>query len=163
MNLQASRSQMEHGELISYETNLVACYEAEYLLSLQYKTNCQCSDHHNANSDPLDHTETMDCDLWSSTNNEKELSNSKNDMNGNVEKVNTRKRQYCDASNTCNCNCKPNVIEQSKCHVVNCSNWCNGVTNSNWYDEHDNNNLMITGRLSPQIKRICFEAQQCQS
>lgn len=154
MNVQATQSQMEQGELISYETNLVACYEAEYLLSLQYKTSCQCSDHHNVNNHPLNHTETMECHSWDSNDIEMEPRRSGDDDDITDDVINTRKRQHCDVGYSHTHNGKTNVTEQSEQREVNFSCWCDSDTNG----EHDNS-LVVTGQLLPHIKRMCFKAQ----
>lgn len=168
MNIQASRSQMDQGELISYETNLVACYEAEYLLSLQYKTNCHCSDQYSATSYP-NHTETMECNSWEkATEIRMESRKGKTKMEGNVsENMNSRKRPRHDANSISyihSNSCKTNITEQqSSDSGVNCSSWPWCSNNINGYKEHINNSLAITGRLSPHVKRMCFDAQQCQN
>ena len=96
---------MEQGELICYETNLVACYEAEYLLSLQCKINCRCSDSH---SDPTTssllnhHRGTVECNLWEDpTGVGMELTNTR-----------TRKRSHDEDNHAYN-NCMTDVTEQS--------------------------------------------------
>ena len=151
MSTHTSWSQMEQGELISYETNLVACYEAEYLLSLQYKTDCQCTDPHSAST----HTEIMEYNSCQNAieNDMKLRENANVVMEGDNVVVNfsTRKRPHHDA-NHISCKTNINVKEQPK---DGSNSWYN-------YREQDNN-LVYTGQLSPHVKRMCFEAQQCQS
>ena len=154
MNIQTSWSQMDQGELISYETNLVACYEAEYLLSLQYKTNCQCTDHHNTSN----HIETMEYNSSQTARVENglELQSTANDIVKN-ENYNARKRPaHHDVNNNKYNKTNIDVMKQPK-------NGCHG-----WYDDGtsvygDNSLAAVTGRLSPHVKRMCFEVQQCQS
>ena len=47
---QVSQTQLEQGELIQYECNLAACYEAEYLLSLKIQE--EMCHHRNLYNDP---------------------------------------------------------------------------------------------------------------
>ena len=157
MNTQASRSQMEQGELISYETNLVACYEAEYLLSLQCKTNCRCSDSH---SDALTsslvnhHTGTVECNSWEDPAGiGMELTNTMD--------VGTRKRSH-DENNHAYDNFMTDVTEQSMDSGIKCNGWYGDNYVNNDYQGH-NSSPVITGQLSPHVKRMCFEAQRCQS
>lgn len=161
MNTQASRSQMDQGELISYETNLVACYEAEYLLSLQCKTNCRCSDDH---SDPAasllnHHTETMECNSWEDTAGmEMELRDT-TEVSYNNDIVGTRKRSHDEESHA-HSNCMAGVTVND--NKVKCNGWYgDGYINNNNYQGH-NSSPAITGQMSPQVKRLCVGAQQCQ-
>ena len=163
MNTHTSWSQMEQGELISYETNLAACYEAEYLLSLQYKTNCQCTDPHSRSStqiETINRTETMDYNSCQNT-----IENDRNntsDVGDIVENFNSsRKRPHHNASNAnhiykYNCKTSVNVTEQP---MNGCDGWYGGNANMHSYRGHDNSLVDV----SPHVKRMCVEAQQCQS
>ena len=99
---------MEKEELISYETNFVACYETEYSLSLWCKTNCRCSDSHNdtTTSGILNHHKGMvECNSWEDpTGIGMELTNTMD--------VGTRKRSH-DEDNLNHNNCMTDVTEQS--------------------------------------------------
>ena len=188
MSTQTSRSPMEQGELISYETNLAACYEAEYLLALQYKANCQCVDHHSLPTSSLMETaEYGTCqdaemestntnpreDVIESDNNfnakmeyntcqnayhEMESTNPREDITESDKNFNARKRPYIDANN-CSCWTNVNVPMQPK----NSSYYYNGGASLYSSREHDNTLMVVTGQLSPNVKRMCFEAKQCQS
>lgn len=167
MSTHTSWSQMEQGELISYETNLAACYEAEYLLSLQYKTNCQCTDPHSrrpsTHTETIAHTETMDYNSCQNIiENNTELRNSTNDVVDVVENFSSsRKRPHHDASDVNhihNCKTTVNVTEQP---MNGCSGRYGCNANIYCYRGHDNNNYLVD--TSPHVKRMCVEAQQCQS
>ena len=157
--MQSSQSHIEQGELLDYETNLVACYEAEYLLSLQYKANCQCSDHCIVTSSSINYNPP------NALKNKMEPRNGKSDKEGNnFNNLNSRKRQHHDVNSS---------------SVSHTDNWivsvateqpsdCGGMVSSNCWHSEDisseyDSNLTITNQLTPHIKRMCFEAQQCQS
>lgn len=144
---------MEQGELISYETNLVACYEAEYLLSLQCKTNCHCSDP----ATSLGDMETMECNSWQ---NAPEIG-MEIKSNAEDEKPNTRKRSHYDADYIHSNSCKTSEMDHSKDNVLNSNGWYSD--NVTGYKKCSNNSLEISGQSTPHVKRMCFEAQQCQS
>lgn len=150
MNAQSSWSQMEQRELISYETNLVACYEAEYLLSVQYKTNCQCSDHHHNVNSSLGHTETMKCNPWDGGMEIEMMQVKKNENESEVENFNTRKRPH----HIHTYNCETNMTKQPE----------KQQNDKYSYREHNNSLMVVTGQLSiPHGKRMCFETLRCQS
>ena len=159
MNAHTSWSQMEQGELISYETNLVACYEAEYLLSLQYQTNCQCTDPHSrpsTHTETIDRTETMEYNsCQNTTESDTEIRNSTVHIAENFNSSRKRPYHVHDASNVIQYKTSVNVTGQP---MNSCGDWY-GSANMYGYRGHDNS-LTDT---SPHVKRICVEAQQCQS
>ena len=152
MSAQPSRSQMEQGELISYETNLAACYEAEYLLSLQ-TANCQCADHHSVPPSSL--TETMEYGTCQNTEMESTYNNMEEESNSTF---NARKRPYHDANKY---SCRTNIDVPIAPKTNNC--YYNGGASLFSNRKHDNTLVVVTGQLSPHVKRMCFETQQCQS
>jgi len=159
----ASWSQMEQGELIYYETNLAACYEAEYLLSLQYTQNCHCSEAYINSAHNINYTETLPVDeeLWMENSEEVRMETGQNStvLFNQDHYTNARKRPS--SSNTDSEDSSDQSSWSTTQLPLHTTPSDGGSTSS--CDMKMNSDSSLSGHLSPHMKRVCLGLQQCHS
>ena len=162
--MQASWSQMELGELIYYETNLAACYEAEYLLSLQYTQNCHCSEPYINNTCSINYTETLpvEGEVWMENSGEVKMETGQDNTNlfNQDHQFNTRKRPS--SSNT-DSEDSSDQSTSSQLHVPHHITPSDGGSTSICSDMMMSGDNSLSGHVSPHMKRVCLGLQQCHS
>ena len=158
--MQVSWSQMEIGELIYYETNLAACYEAEYSLSLQYTQNCHCSEPYANDTCNTNCTETLpvEGELWVENSGEVGMETNQ-DVTNVINQDHSKTRKRPSSSNTDSEGC----YEQSSRSSSQYTRPSESGSTSSCSDMIINGDNSLSGRLSPHVKRVCLGLQQCHS